>query len=65
MPTGKKKETKDIRTKKVKETLQAVVSNEDSIMTRLEVVEKMLVITREDINEMKTIFERIRSRLGI
>ena len=65
MPTGKKKETKDIRTKKVKETLQAVVSNEDSIMTRLEVVEKMLVITREDINEMKTIFERIGSRLGI
>ena len=59
MPTGKKKETKNTKPKEV------VVSNESSIMTRLEVVEKMLIITRDEINEMKTIFERIRSRLGV
>ena len=59
MPSGKKKETKNTKPTK------SVVSNESSIMTRLEVVEKMLLITRDEINEMKTIFERIRSRMGI
>ena len=60
MTAAKKKETKDTKPKP-----KGVVSIESSIMTRLEVVEKMLLITRDELNDMKTIFERIRSRLGI
>ena len=60
MPAGKKKETKDTKTKS-----KGIVSTEDSILTRLEVVEKMLLITREDVSEIKTVFERIRNRLGL
>ena len=60
MPTGKKKETKT-----TKKRPASVTSNESSIMTRLEVVEKMLLITRDDIKEMRDIFERIRNRMGL
>ena len=60
MPAGKKKETKDTKAKS-----KGTVSIEDSILTRLEVVEKMLLITREDVSEIKTVFERIRNRLGL
>ena len=60
MPTGKKKETKTTKTKP-----KSVVSNENSIMTRLDVVEKMLNITRDELKEMTSIYKRIRDRMGI
>lgn len=60
MPAGKKKETKTTKKKP-----KAVVSNESSIMTRLEVVEKMLLITREELNDMTLIYKRIKDRMGL
>tara|TARA_Y100001972_G_C7473036_1_gene240766 strand:- start:336 stop:512 length:177 start_codon:yes stop_codon:yes gene_type:complete len=53
-----KTETKTTKTK-------AVVSNDSSIKTRLEIVEKMLLVTRDELKEMKSIFERIKSRMGL
>tara|TARA_R100000152_G_C6773941_1_gene201505 strand:- start:2043 stop:2219 length:177 start_codon:yes stop_codon:yes gene_type:complete len=58
MPAGKKKETKDTKTK-------SVVSNESSIMTRLEVVEKMLLITRDEFKKVTSIVERMKERMGL
>jgi|TARA_R100001129_G_scaffold134652_1_gene96111 hypothetical protein len=58
MATKTKTETKTTKTK-------AVVSNDSSIKTRLEIVEKMLLVTRDELKEMKGIFERIKSRMGL
>tara|TARA_R100000322_G_scaffold138616_1_gene94395 strand:+ start:219 stop:383 length:165 start_codon:yes stop_codon:yes gene_type:complete len=44
---------------------KAVVSNDSSIKTRLEIVEKMLLVTRDELKEMKGIFERMKSRMGL
>jgi len=64
MPAGKKTETKDTKVKS-KPSPKTVVSNESSIMTRLEVVEKMLVITRDEFKETKSIVERMKARMGL
>ena len=58
MATKTKTEAKTTKTK-------AVVSNESSIKTRLEIVEKMLLVTRDELKEMKSIFERMKSRMGL
>ena len=64
MPAGKKTETKDTKTKS-QPSKKAVVSNDSSIMTRLEVVEKMLVITRDEFKEIASIVERMKARMGL
>tara|TARA_Y100001963_G_scaffold21443_2_gene27689 strand:- start:6604 stop:6798 length:195 start_codon:yes stop_codon:yes gene_type:complete len=64
MPAGKKAETKDTK-KKSKSTQGGVVSTESSILTRLAVVEKMLVITRDEFTEMKGMLKRIKDRMGL
>ena len=59
MPAGKKKETKKSTPKK------AIVSNESSIITRLEVVEKMLLITRDEAKDMSKMIKRLNDRMGL
>ena len=58
MAISKKKETINTKTK-------SVVSNESSIMTRLEVVEKMLLVTRNEFKDIKRLVERMKTRMGL
>ena len=51
--------------KSKEKTNDAVINNGNDLKLRLEVVEKMLLITRDDMKEMKGVFKRIRNRLGI
>mgnify|MGYP003131295328 CR=1 FL=1 len=63
MSGTKKKTTKKSATKETKH--KSIVSNEESIMTRLEVVEKMLVHTRDEFKEIKLIINRLKDRMGL
>ena len=60
MPAGKKKETKS-----TKEMPKATHSIDESIMTRLEVVEKLLLITRDEFKEVQSMLKRIKDRMGL
>tara|TARA_R110002012_G_C11579960_1_gene605283 strand:- start:281 stop:463 length:183 start_codon:yes stop_codon:yes gene_type:complete len=60
MAVKENKETKSTKTKP-----KAVTSNQSSIMTRLEVVEKMLVVTRDELKEVTNIVEKLKTRMGL
>ena len=60
MPAGKKKETKS-----TKEMPKATHSIDETIRTRLEVVEKLLLITRDEFKEVQSMLKRIKDRMGL
>tara|TARA_R110002051_G_C8565279_1_gene474889 strand:+ start:602 stop:775 length:174 start_codon:yes stop_codon:yes gene_type:complete len=51
--------------KEIKTKSESVVSNKSSVMTRLEIVEKMLLVTRDEFKDIKRLVERMKTRMGL